>query len=187
MVNFPRPRHVRHVNHAVNIILNLHEGTIGGHIADLTLNLGPLGELLGNYLPWVVHGLPQPQRYLPRIFLNFKHHRLDFVAHLQNVTCPVNLFSPRHLRNMDKPLNTLFEFDKATIGHHIDNASVDTCAYRKFNINRIPRVAVFLLEPKRHSLPLAINFENHNFNLFANLYDLAWMRDAAPRHVCNMK
>ena len=97
VVDLTRPRHVRDMDHAVDVVLNLHEGPVRSHVPDLALDLRPLGERLGNHLPRVHHGLAQSERNLAGILLDVEHDPLNLVANLQNIAGTVDLLGPRHL------------------------------------------------------------------------------------------
>ena len=187
MVDLAGPRHVRNVDHAVQIFLDLHERAVRSHVADFAADFAALRERLGQYLPRVRHRLTQPQRDLACVLLDIKHDRLDLVAHSKDVTGFRDALGPGHLRHVDQPLHAFLELDEAAVWHDVHHPPLDPRVDRVLHVDRLPRVPLFLLQPQRHALTFAIHVQHHDFELFPHLHYLARMRDAAPRHVGNVQ
>ena len=146
MVDLPSPRHVRHVDHAVNVVLDLDEGAVGCHVAHLAPDFRSLGELLGNQFPRVLHRLPESKRDLPRILLDVKHHRFHFVADLKDVTRAIHLLGPRHLRDMDQSLHTFLKLNESAVRHDVHDAALHRRVHGEFNIDGVPGIAFLLFQ-----------------------------------------
>ena len=175
------------MNHAIDIVLDLHESPVRGHVPDLALDLRSFGERLGNDFPGIHHRLTQAERNLARFLLNVKDHRLDLVANLEYIAGAVDLLCPRHFRDVDEAFDALLKLHEATIGHDIDDSPLDTRTNGVLHIDRIPGIPLFLLDPQGNALAFPVNVQNHDLNLFTDLHHFTRVRDPPPRHIGDME
>lgn len=98
-----------------------------------------------------------------------------------------DLAGPRHLRNMDQSLDAAFQFDECAVVHQADHLALHPRAHRIFLGNGMPGIGIQLFHAERNAFFLGIELEHDNFDLLANLNDLRWMVDPAPRHIADVQ
>ena len=84
---------------------------------------------------------------------------------------------------MNQALNALFQLHKGAVRHDIDHPALDTGVLGIFDVDSVPGIPLFLLEAQGNPLTLAVDFQNHHFDLFTDFDHFARMRNAAPAHV----
>lgn len=113
--------------------------------------------------------------------------RFDFVADLENFGGLGDAFCPGEFRDVDETFNAFFEFDKRAVVDEVYNLAAYVCADRILAFDIFPRVGSGLFEAEGHAFAFRVDFDNHNGNLFADLYHFARVRDSAPAHVGDME
>ena len=82
MVDLPRPRHVRNVNHSVNSLLQLDERAVGSNIPNLAMNMGAHWIIVNHHIPWIRIQLANAKRDFLFVLLNSKNYCFNIVSHL---------------------------------------------------------------------------------------------------------
>ena len=81
---------------------------------------------------------------------------------------------------MYETFDAFLNFDECSVRHKIDDLALDCRANREAFFDLFPRIVGKLLETKRDAFTLAIDFDDHHFDLFALLHHLGWVVDTAP-------
>ena len=88
---------------------------------------------------------------------------------------------------MDQAFDAFFQFDERAVRHDVHNAAFHAAAFRVFDINGIPRIAVFLLQTQGNTLAFLVDIQNHDFQFLSDMDDFARMRNTLPAHVRDME
>ena len=84
---------------------------------------------------------------------------------------------------MHEALDAGGDLDERAVGREVDDLALDARADRELVLDGVPRVRLGLLEAERHALAVAVDVEDHDVELLADLQKLARVLDAAPAHV----
>ena len=84
---------------------------------------------------------------------------------------------------MDEAFDAAFDLDERTVGDEVDDLAVDLLADGVALLDAFPRIGLGLLEAEGDAFALAIDFDDHDGDFFADLDDFARVADAAPGHV----
>ena len=187
VVHLADPGHVGDMDHAVDVVLNLDERAITGHVADDALDAGALRETFLDDLPRILLALTQAEGDLAVFLADFQNDGFDFVAFLQDVGSLVDFLRPGHFGNMDEAFDALFQFDERAVRHNVHDTALHAAAFRVLDVNGIPRIAVFLLQAQGNALAFLVHIQNHDFQFLADMDDFARMRNALPAHVRDME
>ena len=183
MVDLADPAHVGDVDHAVDVVLDLDEGAVAGHVADLALDAGALRILLLDQLPGIRLGLAQPKGNLALVLVDGQDDCVHLVPNVQHVAGTVDLLGPAHLSDVDETLDALLKLHKGTVGHDVDDLAVDTAVDRILDVRGVPGIAFLLLEAKGDTLALLVHLEDHDLEFLVLVDDCVRVGDAAPAHV----
>src|SRR5690606_9846200 len=93
------------------------------------------------------------------------------------------LVRPVHLGDVDQTLDALLDLDEAAVVRDIRHAAEDASARRVAAGEILPRIRAELLQPERHTLALAVEFQDLDLELLTDVHDLRRMLHALPRHV----
>src|SRR5262245_24415799 len=88
--------------------------------------------------------------------------------------------TPGHFRYVYEALNSGLELDEGAVIGQVDNLTDDARARRIDLANKRPWIRRELLESKRHTLLLAVVFEDLDVDLVANVEQFRRMIHAAP-------
>src|SRR5687768_14727191 len=88
---------------------------------------------------------------------------------------------------MDKSFNARFEFDKRAVIGHARNFSFDARANRVKLFDGRPRIGQKLFISERNFFFFAVELENFNLDVFADLKEIVWILRSAPRHIGDVK
>ena len=143
----------------------------------------PIGYLLGQLVPRVALDLLQAERDAPRAGIDAEHHRLDAVADVQDLRRVLDALAPRHLADVNQPLDARLELDERAVVGQADDLAADPRADRIALDDVRPRVVHQLLVAERDALGRRVVLQHDHVDLFVDLEELGRVRDAAPRHV----
>ncbi len=177
------PAHVGHVQEAIDALFNLHERAVGGQVAHAALDHSTHGVVIIDHVPRVALRLLHAQRNFHLLVVDFQHNDFNFIANRNQFAGVVDAFGPGHFRNVHQALDTFFEFDEGSIGHHVDYAALEGLALGITIFNTIPGRSGLLLETQGDSLPIEIHLEHDDFKFLVHLDHLAGMIHTAPGHV----
>src|SRR3954467_11133483 len=88
---------------------------------------------------------------------------------------------------MDKALDAGFDFHESAIGHEIDHLAFDLCAHRILLFDAVPWIRKLLLEAEANAFFLAVDVENDNVDVLADLEDFRRVADTAPAQISDME
>ena len=181
------PTHVGHVQEPINALFNLHERAIGGQVAHAALNHGTHGVVVINHVPRIALRLLHTQGNFHLLVVDLQHNDFNFIANRNQFAGMVDAFGPGHFRNVHEALDTFFELDEGSIGHHVDYAALESLALGVTVSNTIPGGGGFLLEAQGNSLPIEIHLEHDDLKFLVHLDHFAGMIHPAPGHVSDVQ
>ncbi len=82
-----------------------------------------------------------------------------------------------------RAFDSTLDLDERAVGHEVRDLALDRLADREAVLDLVPRVVEHLLEAERHALLLLVDVEDDDFELVADLDELARVIEAGPRHV----
>ena len=82
------------------------------------------------------------------------------------------LLRPREVANVDKSVNTFFEFNENTEVSEVANFSSVLRFNRLFHFDSLPWIFLELLDAKRHLTLVAVKCKDDSFNLVTNLQEV---------------
>ena len=126
----------------------LHERAKFSEAANRPFDRRAHRKLLLRLGPWVAQRLLQPQRHPPFAHIHAKDHHLDCLTRLQQVAGLANLLRPRHLREMNHPLDPRLQLHKRAKVRHPRHRAANSLARRVLPCHRVPRMRLKLLQPQ---------------------------------------
>ena len=183
MVDLARPAHVADVDHAVDTLFELDERAVGREVADLARNLRTDREALLNRIPGIVLGLADAEGDLLVVDVDGENDDLNLVADIENVAGAGNALGPAEFADVDETFDAGSDLDERAVGGEIDDLAGDAGADGELLLNRVPGIFSRLLKTEADALAVAVDVENHDVELFADLEDLGRVLDAAPAHI----
>ncbi len=177
------PAEIGDVHHAVDSFLELHEGAVGGHVADLAANLLADDVALLDLIPRIRLELTDAEGDLLILLVDAENHSLDVLTKGEDVGRTGDTLGPGELRDVDKTLDAFFDLNESAVGHEIGDLALDLLANRKALFETIPGVGLKLFETKRDTLLVLVDLEDDNREAVAWLDGLARVRETCPGHV----
>src|SRR5262245_60321677 len=177
------PRHVRDVDQAVDAVLDLDERAELGQVADLAGDRRADRVLLGQLVPRVALDLLEAERDPPRAGIDAEHHGLDAVADVEDLRRMLDALAPRHLADVDEPLDARLELDERAVVGQAHDLAREARAHRVPLDHVRPRVVHQLLVAERHAFGRRVVLQHDDVDFLVDLEELRRMRHAAPRHV----
>ena len=145
MPDLLRPGQVGDVQQPVDPFLYLDKRAEIRHVADNSLDDRSGRVLVLDHGPGVGLGLFHPQRYFLLVLVDIQDDYFDLVADGDHLGGMIDPACPAHLRDMDKTLEALFDFDERAVGHDVDHLPVDVGADRILLLDLVPRTGGLLL------------------------------------------
>src|SRR5688572_17836385 len=183
MLDALAPRHVRDVNQAVDVLLDLDEGAELGEVADLALDLRADRILLGQLVPRIALDLLEAERDSPRRGIDAEDHRLDRVADVEDLRRVLDPLAPGHLGDVDQTLDARLELDERAVVGQAHGFAAHACAHGIALLHRGPRILHELLVAERDALGRRVVLQHDHVDLVVHLEELRRVPHAAPRHV----
>ena len=109
------PAQVRNVNQAIDPRLDLDERAEGREVANRAGELGAGRVFHGQTEPRVLFDLLHAERDLLVVRVDLEHHRFDVFSDRHDLRRMPDVARPRHLRDMDEPLDALLELHERTV------------------------------------------------------------------------
>ncbi len=183
MLDAARPGHVGDVNETVDALLELDEGAEVRQVADLARDAAADGVLLGDALPGIGKRVLERKRDAPGLGIDVGDDGLDRVARRHDLGGILDLLGPRHLGHVDEALDAVLELHEGAVIGDVRDAAGDARARRILLRNVGPGIFRELLGAERDALGLAVELENDDVDLVADLHEVGGVVDAAPGHV----
>jgi hypothetical protein len=171
------------VHHAIDAFFEFNEGSVGGHVADLALDLFADDVALLDFIPWIGFELADAERDLLLVLVNTEDHGFDHLTERENVGWAGNAFDPGKLGDVNETFDALLDFDECAVGHEVGDFAADLLADRETFFDFVPGIVLVLLEAEGDALLVLVDVQNEDFNRVADLEKFARVIEAGPRHV----
>ena len=126
----------------------------------------------------------RPERQALVLRVDVEHHRVDDVALLQHLRRMFDPLAPRHVGDVDQPVDFLLDFDERAELGEVANLALNLRADRVLVGQLVPRIALDLLEAERNAASRGIHAEHHRVDVVADIQNFRRVLDAlAPRHL----
>ena len=172
---------------AVDTLVYADEQSKVRYVLDFALDGCPKRILLADQIPWIGNDLLHAKGYPSVVRSNVKDDSIDFFAHGNDLGRMSYLSRPRHLGNMDKPLDPLLQFDKGAIVRQADDPSRNARTHRIILSGNRPRVLGQLFHAQGDPLLLKIDVEDLYRYLLAHGEELRRVFNASPRDIRDMQ
>lgn len=172
MVDLAGPAHVGHVDHAVDTLLQSHEGTVGSKVADGTGNDGANGEALLDEVPGILVELTDAEGDLLLLHGDVEHHGLDLLVKRQHVARAGDALGPGKLGNVHQAFHALLQLHEGAVGEQLGDAALDVGTDRVLLLDVGPGVVGELLETQGDALLVAVHVEDKHLELLTDVQHL---------------
>src|SRR5437660_5292881 len=166
---------VRHVDHTIQALFEFDERTVAGKIANFAFDSSSGRIFLLRLVPRIGFELTQAERNLLLFAVDAEHDRFDFLVGFEDIGWLGDAFGPGEFGDVDETFDTGLEFDECAIRHQIDDLAFDLRAHRIFLFDVVPGIGELLLKAETDALFLAVDVENHNVDVLADLEDFRRM------------
>src|SRR5215471_9077450 len=172
------PVEIGEVDHAVAV--EAEEETELGLVLDLALDDRAGRILLDEDLPRIAHGLLEAERdaALDRIDLEDLH--LHLLRGGNDLAGMHVLLGPRHLGDVDEPLDARLELDERAVVRDVGHAALEAGADRELGFDALPRIGLQLLHAERDAVGLVVDLDDLDLHLLADVEHLGRVIDAPP-------
>ena len=177
------PGHVADMEQAVDALLDLHERAVVGEVADAAPDDGADGVLLLHQIPGVLLDLLHAERDLLLLGVHVEDHHVHDVALVDDLVRVVDAACPRHLGDMDEPLDPFLQLDEGAVGHDVDHLALDLAAGLVAVVDGRPGRRCLLLQAEGDALGLLVELEHLDLHHVVDGEHLAGVVDAPPGHV----
>src|SRR5664280_2160811 len=187
MVDFARPGDVRDVDHSIQPFLQFDEGAVAGEVANLSFDLDTGRIFFLGLVPRIGFELADAERNLLFFAVDAEHDSFNGLIGLEHVGGFGDAFGPGKLGDVDETFDTGFELHKCAIGHQVDDLAADLGADGVLGFDLVPGVGHFLFQAQADAFLFAIDVQDHDVDVLADLEHFGWMADAAPAHIGDME
>src|SRR5438876_2896 len=177
------PGHVGDVQEAIHAGLELDERAEVGQVAHLPRDPRPRAVALLDRRPRVGLDLFHAERDALRGAVDVEHDHVHLVADVHQLGGMTHAARPRHLRDVDEPLDAGLELDEGAVVGEAHHPAAGLRARRERLLHALPRVRRLLLVAERDAARLAVEVQHDHLDLVADLEDLRGMAHAPPAHV----
>ena len=177
------PGHVGDVDHAVDALLQLHEGAVGGGVAHHALDRTAHRVTEVDLIPRVGFEVADGEGELLLVLADADDDGLDLLAFLENVAGPGDAPGPGQLGDVDETLDAGFQLHKGAVGDEAGDLAANLEVDRVFLGDLVPRIFGELLEAEGDAEALLVDLEEEDFQLLADLEEVGRVGEAAPGHV----
>src|SRR5690606_22983493 len=127
------------------------------------------------------------QRDAAALLIDAQHFAGDLLSLLEHFAGMADLARPRHIADVQQPVDPFFQLDERTIVGEVADLAGDDHVDRVLFRDLGPRVLLGLRPAAREPLPLLIDAQDHAVDLVADLHQFAGMADAlGPRHLADV-
>src|SRR5690606_1192203 len=175
------------MNQTVDAAIQANEDTEISNGFDFAADLVAFGASASKCIPWVFLALFQAKRDTTTCFVDLTYHDFDSLTQV-NYFSRLNIFvGPIHLRPVDQAFNALSQLGETAVVSEVGDFCFNTGTFRVALGDLNPWIFTELFQAQRHTVALAVELQNLNVDLVANIDDFAWMLDTLPRHVGNVQ
>ena len=129
------------MNHTVNSFFKLHEGTVRSQVSDFATYSCTRWVVMSCHIPRINLELSETKRNFLVIFLNTKNNRVHFISDIEYFAGFGNSFRPRHFSDMNKTLDTFFQFNESTVWNKVNDFTTNLRVDWELTFNFIPWIA----------------------------------------------
>ena len=171
------------MHHAVDAAVEADEQAELGDVADRAFDYRALRVRGQEDLPRIVLGLLQAERDAPLLGVDLENLHLDLLAGGDDLAGVDVLLGPAHLRDVDQAFDARLELNEGAVVGDVGDSALEARADRILGLDAGPRIGLQLLHAEADALGLRVDAHDLHLDRVADVDDLAWMVDAAPRHV----
>ncbi len=128
MVDLAGPGQIRDVDHAVDAFFEFDEGAVGGHVADLALDLLADHVADFDFVPRIRLELADAERDLLLVLSSRQAPRLRFPGRGEDVGRTRDALGPGEFGHADEAFHTLFDLHKRAVGQEARDLALDLLA-----------------------------------------------------------
>ena len=172
---------------SVNSILEFHESSVVGQVADDALDDRSNREFSRYEIPWVLLGLLHTEGDFLFLLLDLQHDHIRLITDRDHLVGVVDTLGPRHLGDVYKALHSRLELDKGPVGEHVDNPALHPASHRVLLLDICPGALLLLLESQGDALFLLVDLQDLDLDLLVDLDKIRRVADTPPAHIGNMK
>src|SRR6184192_266567 len=169
MPYFLGPRQIRNMDQPVNARFDLNEDAEISQRLNLTGNPAADRMTFGQLLPRIGFGLLKAKRDPAIGLVDSEHLYLDMIANIYDFGRMYRALAPRHLGNVNQPLDAFFEFDESAIVSNADYFAAEAGADWIALCRLTPRIGHDLFHPERHPFARRIVLEDYYLDFVADL------------------
>ena len=177
------PGHVRDVHQAVDALLHFDEGAEVGEVADATLDDRADGEAVVQRQPGIRLGLLEAEGDLLVVLVYLQDHDLDEIADGQDLARMLDVARPGHLADVDQALDALLQLHEGAVVGDRDDLALHDALLRVLRLHVLPRIGLKLLQTEGDALAVAVEVQDLDLDLVADVDDFARVLHAAPGEV----
>ena len=116
-----------------------------------------------------------------------RDNRVNFLISFQNISRMLDFLRPRNIRNVDKPVNSVFDFDKRAEIGNVANLTVNPVADVITVADRIPGIRLKLFHSETDAVVFRVDSEHLNFDFFTRMKHFSrTFSTLRPRHFRNV-
>ncbi len=175
------------MDEAVDAFLDADEHAEFGDVLDSAFEDGALGVLLGHDIPRVRGDLLHAEGDALLVGIDAEHDDFDFFADLHHLGRMTELAGPGHLGDVNQTFDAVFQFHECAVVGEIGDGTGESGILGVLLSNVLPRIGNELLETKGDLLCFAVEGEDLQFQIVAELDHFLGMLDALPGHVSDVE
>ncbi len=175
------------MHHAIDIAIESEEQAELGLVFDFAFDHRAGRIFLHKQLPWVAHGLLEPERNAALDRIDFEHLHLDFLRGRDDLAGMDILLGPRHFRDVDQALDARLEFDESAIIGDVGDPPFEAGADRIFGLDALPRIVKQLLHAERDAVRLVVDLDDLDLHLLADVEHLGRVIDPPPSNISDVQ
>ena len=128
--------------------------------------------------PRIVVELLEAQGDAAAFLIDREHLALDLLALLDHLAGMADLAGPGHVADVQQAVDAFFDLDERAVVGQVADRALDHRARRIALGHLVPRVRLGLLHAERDFLLVLVDVQHHDFDLVADVHQLARMVDA---------
>ena len=187
VIDLAGPGEIRDVDHAVDAFFEFDECTVGGHVANLALDLFADHVAKLDLVPWIWFELANAEGDLLLVLVDAEHEGFDFLAECEDIRWTRDALGPGEFRHVDETFDAVFDLNECAVGHEVRDFAGHLLTNREALFDLVPWVRLHLLEAEGDALLVLVDVENLNGELLTDLDEFGRVVEACPGHVGDMQ
>ena len=148
VIDFARPGHVGHVDHAVNALLQFHKRAVAGEVAHLALDAGADRVFRFGIVPRIGFELADAEGDFLFLAIDAEHDGLDFLVLLEHVAGLGHALGPRQFGDVHESFDAHLQLHERAVRHEVDDLALDLGADGILVSMLSHGLAIFCLRPR---------------------------------------